>query len=153
MNTGNLLVSVCSAALGTLGFGVLVHAPKKSWLPAMLLGGVTYGLYIILLWIGLSDPGSLFLASLFGSMLALSLARRLQTISTTFLMMSIVSFVPGLGLYRCMQYLGAGQTGLGASQGVAAMITIAMITLGQATGSLLYRMVTHRRRVPADTRG
>ena len=60
-------------------------------------------------------------------------------IGTVFLMLSIVSFVPGLGLYRCMHHLGEGTTIQGANEGVHAMITIAMIVFGQGAGSFLYR--------------
>ena len=141
MDWMNLVRAFMSALIGTIGFGLLVHAPKRCWIPAGILGGAAFAFYAGLTMLGFSDPASLFIASMAGSMGALLLARKLQTIGTTFLMMSIVSFVPGLGLYRSMQYLGASQTQMGAEQGIEAMITIVMIALGQTTGSLLFRLV------------
>jgi len=31
--------------VGTLGFEILLHAPKRAWLPASLIGAMTYTLY------------------------------------------------------------------------------------------------------------
>ncbi len=134
-----IIRTVAGAFFGTLGFGLLVRAPKRSWIPASLLGAFTFAVYWGLTKLGLSDAGSVFAASLTGSLLGLFCALRMKMIGTVFLMLSIISFVPGLGLYRTMQYLGAGETAPGADQGIRAMITIAMIALGQGTGSFLFR--------------
>ncbi len=133
-----------ASILGTFGFGLLVHAPRRAWIPASLLGGLTFFLYWGLASLGVSDAMATFLASVTGSLLALLFARKIRMIGTVFLMMSIISFVPGLGLYRSMRFLGAGENGAGADQGVQAMITIAMIVLGQGVGSFLFRAFHHR---------
>ena len=78
-------------------------------------------------------------ASLLGTLLGMVCAREMRMIGTVFLMMSIVSFVPGLGLYRGMRYFGDSMTRLGAEQIIYAMGIIAMIVLGQAFGSFLFR--------------
>lgn len=130
---------IAASFLGTFGFGMLAHAPKRSWIPASLLGAVTFMLYWVLMRLGTGEYASLYLATMTGSVMALFCARRMHMISTVFLMMSIISFVPGLGLYRSMQFLGAGNSGAGADQGIQAMIIIAMIVLGQGSGSILFR--------------
>ena len=38
MDWGELIRVLLSAAIGTMGFGWLFHAPRKAWLPAALLG-------------------------------------------------------------------------------------------------------------------
>ena len=139
MDWGELIRVLLSAAIGTMGFGWLFHAPRKAWLPAALLGGAAFGIYRGLAAWGLNDSAAVFLATLAGTVAALALARRLKTVGTTFLMMSIVAFVPGLGLYRTMQFFGSGDIRGGAAQGVEAMVTIIMIALGQAVGSMLFR--------------
>ena len=143
---GELIRAAVSSLFGAMGFGILVHAPVKSWIPGSLTAMAAFLVYWAALQLGMPDPAAIFCGSMFGALAALYCSKRLKMIGTTFLMMSIVSFVPGLGLYRCMEYLGAGQTRLGAEQGVAAMITIAMIVLGQSTGSFLYRSVTSLRK-------
>ena len=136
-----VLLMFLAAFAGTFGFGILVRAPWRSWIVASLLGGAAFALYWLLVQWGISDPLALFLCSMAGSVLGLICAVRMKMIGTTFLMMSIISFVPGLGLYRTMRFLGAGLTSAGADQGIGAMITIAMIALGQGTGSLFFRAV------------
>ncbi len=133
-----------SSALGTFGFGLLVHAPRRAWIPASLLGALTFFMYWGMASLGVSDAMATFLASVTGSLVALLFARKIRMIGTVFLMMSIISFVPGLGLYRSMRFLGAGENGAGADQGVQAMIIIAMIVLGQGVGSFLFRAFHHR---------
>ena len=128
-----------SAFAGTLGFGLLIRAPRRSLLPGSLIGAGIFTLYIAMNRLGVADPAAFFLCSLMGSILALCCAAKMKMIGTIFLMLSIVSFVPGLGLYRSMRFLGAGLTSAGVDQGIGAMVTILMIALGQGTGSLVFR--------------
>lgn len=139
-----------SSFLGTLGFALLLHAPRKAWIPASLIGGVSYTLYIALLEAGSHQTVAMFAGALAGSLLAQFCARRMRMIATIFLTLSIVSLVPGLGLYRCMEHLGAGRNALGLQTGVTAMIDIMMIALGVGVGSLLFRTVITR---PWATKG
>ncbi|MBQ8160465.1 MAG: threonine/serine exporter family protein [Clostridia bacterium] len=135
-----LLLAFLSSAVGTLGFAMLLHAPKRSWLPGSLVAGAAFLVYDLLVRTGLSEASSILFGSIFGSILAQILARKMKMISTVFVTLSIVSFVPGLGLYRCMMYLESDQASLGVKAGVDAMICIAMITLGLGVGGFLYRM-------------
>lgn len=130
--------------LGTLGFALLLHAPKKAWLPASLIGGVSYTLYFALLELGAPEAAAMFCGALVGSLLAQLCARKMRMIATIFITLSIVSLVPGLGLYRCMEYLGAGKNALGLQAGVSAMTDIMMIALGLGVGSLVFRTIVTR---------
>lgn len=135
----DLFHALAGSLLGTLGFAALVHAPRRSWLPGGVIGMLAFLVYWLLGLAGLPEPGAIFIGSVLGAMAALICARTMRMISTVFLMMSIVAFVPGLGLYQCMHYLGEGRTALGAQAGISAMISIAMIVLGQGVGSYLFR--------------
>lgn len=135
----DLIIIFLSSLVGTLGFSVILHAPKKSWLPAALLGGLCYALYWLLMQLGLSEPVSTFTASMAVSLLAQFCARRQQMIATIFVALSIIPLVPGLGLYRCMELLGQGKNAAGLQAGVAAMISIMMIALGLAVGAFIFR--------------
>ena len=116
--------------VGTLGFAILLHAPKRAWLPASLIGAMTYTLYWSLKQLSLDEAASMFLAALFGSLLAQFCARKMRMIATIFLLLSVVALVPGLGLYRCMEQLGHQQYALGAQTGILAMAGILMMALG-----------------------
>lgn len=130
--------------IGTWGFALMLSAPRKSWIPAALMGGIGYALYWLAMELGLSEPASIFIASLAASLLAQACARRMQMIATIFVALSIIPLVPGLGLYRCMELLGQGQNGAGLQTGVAAMISIMMIALGVAVGGFLFRAAVSR---------
>ena len=135
-----LLRAVFGAFFGTVGFAMLVHIPKRAWLVSGLVAVFSYLLYWGLLHLGLSDPASIFLGALFGSLTAQLCARKMKIISTVFLISAIVPVVPGLGLYRMMSYLGQGQLAEGGDQGIRAMMTIGMIALGLGAGAFLDRL-------------
>lgn len=127
--------------VGTLGFAILLHAPKRAWLPASLIGAMTYTLYWSLKQLSLDEAASMFLAALFGSLLAQFCARKMRMIATIFLLLSVVALVPGLGLYRCMEQLGHQQYALGAQTGILTMAGILMMALGIGVGSFLFKLV------------
>jgi len=139
-----ILRAATGAFIGTVGFAMLVHVPKKSWLPSGIIAALSYLVYWSLTQAGLPDPMGIFIGSLFGSLTGQICARKLKMIGTVFLMSAIVPVVPGLGLYRMMAYLGEGQTEAGANLGIQAMITIAMIALGMSMGSFIDRIIQHR---------
>ncbi len=139
-----LLRIFLTSFLGTLGFALLLHAPRRAWLPASLIGGVSYTLYIALMELSAPGAAAMFCAALAGSLLGQLCARKMRMVATIFITLSIVSLVPGLGLYRCMEYLGAGQNALGLQAGVSAMTDIMMIALGLGVGSLVFRTIVTR---------
>ena len=134
-------VTLMSSFVGTLGFAIFMHAPRKAWLPASAIGGVAYLLYWILLQLGIYEPLAIFIGAFLGSILGQYCARRMQMIATIFVLLSMIPLVPGLGLYRCMHFLAQEMYSAGADAGVRAMVDIVMIALGLAVGSFLFRMV------------
>ena len=134
-------IKLASSFVGTLGFAIFMHAPRKAWLPASAIGGIAYSLYWILLQLGIYEPMAIFIGALLGSILGQYCARRMQMIATIFVLLSMIPLVPGLGLYRCMHFLAQEMYSAGADAGVRAMVDIVMIALGLAVGSFLFRMV------------
>ena len=138
-----------SSAVGTYGFAIFMHAPKKAWLPASLIGGVSYALYWALLQVNAYEPLSIFLAALLGSVLGQVCARRMRMIASIFILLAMIPLVPGLGLYRCMSFLAQGLYTEGVKAGVSAMVDIVMIAFGLGIGSYGIRLF---RRTPAAAR-
>ena len=132
------LRALLSSFFGTLGFAVLLRAPRRSWLPGSAVGSLAFGLYWLLS-LFVPEPLALFCGSAVGAGLAQVCARRLRMISTIYQTLAIVSFVPGLALYRLMAQSAVGEYGSAANYGVSAMITIAMIALGSGVGSYISR--------------
>ncbi len=148
--TGQFLLTALSSFLGTLGFAVLLRAPKRAWIPSSLVGAFAYTLYWFLLETGVSEAASIFIGALAGSILGQALARRLKMIGTIFNTLAIVAFVPGLGLYRCMALLAAGNTQGGAVAGIQAMVSIVMIALGLGMGTFVFRFLIHAIEKPVN---
>ncbi len=136
-------IKLVSSFVGTLGFAIFMHAPKKAWLPASAIGGAAYLLYWALLQADLYEPLAMFIGAFLGSVLGQYCARRMQMIASIFVLLSMIPLVPGLGLYRCMRYLGLEQYSAGVAAGVHAMVDVVMIALGLAVGSYLFRMILH----------
>ena len=118
-----LLRASLGAFFGTVGFAMLIHVPRRALLVSGLIAILSYLVYWGSLRIGLSDPTSIFLGSLIGSLAGHQSARKMKIIGTVFLVSSIVPVVPGLGLYRMMAYLGRNRIADGANMGIRAMIS------------------------------
>lgn len=140
-----ILRACFGAFVGTVGFAMLVHVPRRSWLVSGVIAALSYLVFWGLSRLGCPEEIGIFCGALFGSLTGLFCARRMKMIGTIFLMSAIVPVVPGLGLYRMMAYLGQGRTTEGAGLGVQAMITIAMIALGLGVGSFIDRLVHSRK--------
>ena len=140
-----LLTAFISSFLGTWGFAVLLRAPVRTWVPASLSGALAFTLYWFLQESGLSEAAAVFCGSLFGSVLGQFLARYMKMIGTIFNTVGIVAFVPGLGLYRCMELFAAGNPEQGVQVGTDAMVSILMIALGIGMGMWCFRLLYHRR--------
>ena len=135
-----VLIKLVSSFVGTLGFAIFMHAPKRAWFPASAIGGVAYALYWALLQSGVYAPMAMFIGALLGSVLGQYCARRMHMIATIFVLLAMIPLVPGLGLYRCMHFLAQEMYGAGADAGVRAMVDIVMIALGIAVGSFVFRL-------------
>lgn len=137
----DLLRAGFGSFFGAIGFAMLVHVPRRSWLVSGLIAALCYLVYWLLTWLGISDPVAIFAGAFIGSLAGQLCARAMRIIGTVFLMSAIVPVVPGLGLYRMMAFLGQGQTAAGAEMGIKAMITIVMIALGLGAGAYTDRMI------------
>ena len=136
-----LIAAIISSLLGTLGFAMILHAPRRAWLPGSLIGCLGYVLYWLMLQAGAGDPLSMFVSATLASLLAQVCARKIKMIATVFVTLSIIPLVPGLALYRAMRLLGEGLNSQGAQVGINAMIAIVMMAFGLAVGSFIFRMI------------
>ena len=150
LQIGHGLIIFLSRAVGTYCFAIFMHAPKKAWLPASLIGGLSYALYWALLQFGTYEPLSIFLGALLGSVLGQVCARKMRMIASIFILLAMIPLVAGLGLYRCMSFLAQGLYGEGARAGVGAMVDIVMIAFGLGVGSYGIKLF---RRSPTDGGG
>lgn len=145
LQIGQGIVIFAGSMVGTLGFAMFMHAPRRAWLPASAIGGLSYALYWALLQFSVYEPLSIFLGALLGSLLGQYCARRMKMIATIFILLAMIPLVPGLGLYRCMSYLAQEMYSEGVDAGVRAMVDIVLIAFGLGIGGYIFRMLTLRR--------
>lgn len=134
------LIAFLSAVLGTFGFAVMLKAPRRSWIPVCLLSGVGYLLHALLTALGVRLAVAMLVAATVTSFGACILSLHLKMINTVYLTLSIVPFVPGLGLYQCMSLLGSDRNAEGLAAGIEAMTSIIMIVLGISVGCFLFQI-------------
>jgi len=142
---GQGLIIFLSSSVGTFGFAIFMHAPKRAWLPASVIGGAAYLTYWALLQMNVYEPLSMFIGALLGSLLGQYCARRMRMIASIFLLLGMIPLVPGLGLYRCMHYLAQEMYSAGADAGVRAMVDIVMIAFGLSVGSYIFRLLPSKK--------
>lgn len=140
-----LITYAIGAFGGTIGFSILLNAPKRMVLPAAITGILGYELYISLMHMaGFSEMTAYFFASAFMAVLCEIEARVMRMPSTIFLLSALVPLVPGYTIYRAMLFLVedngalAAATALNAAQGVAA------IAVGAVAASVCFRAMSDR---------
>ena len=129
------------SAVGTWGFGLLLHAPCRSRIAAAALGGLGYALYYLLIQLGATEAVSIFAAACLSSFLAHTCARRMRMIATIFVTLSIVSLVPGLAMTNAVQDTMRGDIVSGLSHGINAILTAAMVAGGALVASSLLMLL------------
>ena len=123
-----LIIALVGSFFGSLGFGILLQAPRRSLFVASLIGSVQLGAAELL---------AMFVGAALGALLAQYAARRMRMIATVFITIAIIPLVPGRPLCRCMTYIGQGESALGAQVGLDAMKDVLMIALGIGVGGAL----------------
>ncbi|MBQ2939955.1 MAG: threonine/serine exporter family protein [Clostridia bacterium] len=93
------IIQVSAALIGTLAFGLIFNIRGKKLLVGALGGMLAWALFLLLgLWIP-SEVARYFLVSVAIAGYAEIFARVLKTPTTTFVMVSLISLIPGSGLY------------------------------------------------------
>ena len=100
----DMLPQLIAALVGTLGFA-LVFKIKGSYIPFVCLGGfATYGIYLVMTFLGRSEFTSALIAAMFVALLSEVLAYTLKAPTVIFLTTVSISIIPGSGLYYSMRY-------------------------------------------------
>lgn len=142
----DLLVSALGAFGGTLGLSCVLHAPRRTLLPAALMGMLGYVLYVLLArYAGQSLIFSYFFATVAVSVLCEIAARRMRLPSTIFLLSALVPLVPGYTFYCAMLALVENRGAATASYGMEAVQIVAAIAVGAAVSSAGFRALARIR--------
>ena len=132
---------------GTLGYAFLLNAPLNTVLPASLTGLLGYVLYEVM--VNLLGQGAMFsylMATVVIAVLCEIEARLMRMPSTIFLLTALVPLVPGYTFYCAMLALVENNGAAAAAFGLEAVQTVAAIAVGAAVTSVLFRVLTVRRK-------
>ena len=126
---------ILSAVLGVLAFAILFHAPRRSYLLCALCGGFSWGIFLALGALGMSE----FLASA-GAVVALTLLSRVLSVAmklpaTVFIVTGIFPIVPGAGIYYTAYGLITGDMALFQSRGMETLALAGAIAIGILVGT------------------
>lgn len=142
-----ILMHSIGAFGGTMGYAFLLNAPLKTVLPASLTGLLGYVIYEVM--VNLLSQGmifSYFMATVIISVLCEMEARMMRMPSTIFLLTALVPLVPGYTFYCAMLAMVEDRGAAVAAYGLEAVQIVAAIAVGAAVTSVLFRMITSRKR-------
>lgn len=130
MSLFNLLENFFFSSLATIGFSIFFNSPIKSLIPAGIIGGIGWTIYIILF----NFSGNAILANFFAaaliSLLSEVLARKMKYPAIIFVIPGILPLIPGLGLYNTMLSLVEGNYTDAMSIGTNSLFVSASIAMG-----------------------
>ena len=113
MSILDLLINFFFSFLATVGFSIFFNSPKKSLLPAGIIGAIGWTLAATLI-----------------SLLSEILARKMKFPAIIFVIPGILPLIPGLGLYNTMLSLVEGSYSNAISIGTDALFVSASIAMG-----------------------
>ena len=150
MNTDvvrQILVHSIGAFGGTLGYAFMLNAPLKTILPASLTALLGYVIYAVLdLLTPVGEISSYFVATVVISVICELEARCMRMPSTIFLLTALVPLVPGYTFYCVMKAMVEDNGPAIASYGLKAVQIVAVIAVGAAVTSVLFRTLAGRPR-------
>lgn len=126
----DLLINFFFSFLATVGFSIFFNSPRKSLIPAGVIGGIGWNIYIILFDFSGNSILSNFFAATLISLLSEILARKMKYPAIIFVIPGILPLIPGLGLYNTMLYLVEGNYTNAVSAGADALFVSASIAVG-----------------------
>ena len=123
-------IQVLAAAIATYSAGILFRSGKKQLPLAAILGGVGWGVYLLISGWGFSSFSATFAASIFISAVSLILSRICKTPVTAFQIIAIFAIVPGAGMYHILYSVVISDYPAAINYFFSTMQTAAAIALG-----------------------
>lgn len=122
--------------IASLGFALIFNAPKRSILPACLVGGISWVVYEFLQVQNCNYIFSAFLAAFIIGILGEIFSRRLKNPATLFILPGLIPLVPGAGMYYSMNYLIAQNYNSFIAVGAKTFFTAVALSIGIVASSI-----------------
>lgn len=137
-------IQILMAALGSLGFGILLGMKPKHLLWATLGGGLTWACYLVCEAAGADVFLANLIAAFAANIWAGILAHRRKAPAVIFTITAVVPLIPGSGLYGTMSALVNRDQGAALLYGTNTMLTAAAIGFGALLYTVLTRMTQRK---------
>jgi uncharacterized membrane protein YjjB (DUF3815 family) len=121
------------AFFATVGFAIIFRAPFRAIVPAGLIGGVGWIIYVQFEQSGMELAVAAFFSALAIGVLGEIFAKQFKMPATTFVVPGIVTIVPGYPIYQSVLYLIQRETAAASAESA----NVAMIGVGIAVGILM----------------
>ena len=137
-----ILIHSVGAFTGTLGYAFMLNAPMKTILPASLTALLGYIIYAVLFYLTpVGEIASYFVATVVIAVICELEARWMCMPSTIFLLTALVPLVPGYTFSCVMLSMVENNGAAVASYGLKAVQIVAVIAVGAAVTSVLFRTI------------
>ena len=126
-----MLVSILFAFIATIAFGKLFNTPRRVLIPGGLVGAIGFAVYIYMKdGLGYSSMFSNFMGTIILAVICEAFARIFKEPVTLFSIPGIIPLVPGLPLYRAMNFFMLNAYNVGMEKMVQASLDATAIALG-----------------------
>lgn len=132
---------VLAAALGSASFSMLFGLRSSKLLFSALGGALTWGVYLISVYMGAIEPMAYALGAAAGALYAEIMARIKKTPVTVFVITSVIPLVPGGALYYAMVGLLQDDRAEFVARGLYALAASGALALGIFIANVLFRVV------------
>ena len=136
------LIQIFTGFLGSLGFSVLFHIKGRRLAIASLGGLISWTVFLLLEPLLPGETVRYFLASATVTVYAEVFARVIKTPTTTFVMVSLISLIPGSGLYYTVASALNGDLPQFLEKALHTLALAAALSLGIVVVSALGKHVT-----------
>lgn len=141
-----MLISILFAFIATIAFGELFNTPRRVLILGGLVGAIGFAVYICMKDVfGYSSMLSNFAGTIVISIISEFFARIFKEPVTVFSIPGIIPLVPGLPLYRAMNYFMLNAYNVGMEKLVQASLDATAIALGILLISSIARLFKTRR--------
>lgn len=127
------MMAFVNALFATIGFAIVFRAPWRAVLPAGIIGGIGWMVYLQFELSGMEIAAAAFFSALSIGLLGELAAKKMKMPATTFVVPGIVTIVPGYGIYQSVLFMI--QRNIDEASREAA--TVALIGVGIAVGILM----------------
>ena len=141
-----MLISILFAFIATVAFGKLFNTPRSALILGGLVGAIGFAVYICMKDVlGYSSMLSNFTGAIVISIISEIFARIFKEPVTVFSIPGIIPLVPGLPLYRAMNYFMLNAYNVGMEKLVQASLDATAIALGILLISSMARLFKTRK--------